>query len=70
MASKLVGIMWYLDSGASFYMMGNRDIFSDFEEKYLKQKKEFEEDGRYSVTDISKITFERDITITDVMHVP
>ena len=35
MASTVMGCMWYLDSGASFPMKGNRDLFSDLEEKDL-----------------------------------
>jgi hypothetical protein len=36
MASSASGSMWYLDSGASFHMMGDRESFNDLEEKYLK----------------------------------
>ena len=35
MANTVMGRMWYLECSASFYMMVNRNIFSDFEEKYL-----------------------------------
>ena len=36
MASTVMGCMWYLDNGASFHMTGNRDLFSDLEEKDLQ----------------------------------
>lgn len=50
-------IMWYLDSDVTFHMTGNRDLFSDLEEKYLKHNIEFGDDERYSATDINTITF-------------
>lgn len=57
MESTVMGSMWYLDSGSSFHMMGNRDLFSDLEEKDLKKNLEFGDDGRYSVSEINTVTF-------------
>ena len=57
MANTIMGSMWYLESGASFHMMGNIDLFSYFEEKYLKQSIEFGDDDRYRATGIGTITF-------------
>lgn len=37
MANTVMGCMWYLDNGASFHIMGIRDLFSDLEEKDLQQ---------------------------------
>ena len=34
--NSVMGCMWYLDSGASFHMTGDRDLFSDLEEKDLQ----------------------------------
>jgi hypothetical protein len=31
MASSALGSMWYLDSGASFHMTGDKELFSDLE---------------------------------------
>eukprot|EP00253_Pinus_taeda_P020513 PITA_20513 len=57
MENTIMGSMWYLDNGASFHMMGNRDIFNYLEEKDLKHNIEFGDDGRYSVTNIGTVTF-------------
>ena len=54
---SVMGSVWYLDSGASFHMTNNKELFSDFEEKDLQMHIEMGDDGRYSVTDISTITF-------------
>ena len=74
MANTVMGGVWYLDSGASFHMMGNRDLFSDFEEKDLKKSIEFGDDERYSATRMGTVTFQREfgspLRITDVMYVP
>jgi len=74
MAGTGVGGVWYLDSGASFHMTGNRDLFNDFEEKYLKQSIEYRDDEGYRATGIGTVTFQREfgspLRITDVMYVP
>ena len=36
MVSSALGSMWYLESGASFHMTGDKVLFSDLEEKYLQ----------------------------------
>ena len=55
-------------------MTGNRDLFSDLEEKDLQQNIYFGDDGRYSTTNIGTITFHRDygyrVRIADVLYVP
>ena len=74
MVSSALGSMWYLDSGASFHMMGDKELFSDLEEKYLQKHIGMGDDGRYSVTRISTITFQREsgkpFQLKYVMHVP
>jgi hypothetical protein len=74
MDSSALGSVCYLDSGASFHMMGDKDLFSDLEEKDLKMNIEMGDDGRYSVIGIGSITFQRDsgktFQLKDVMHVP
>jgi hypothetical protein len=73
MASSSLGSVWYLDSGASFHMTGDKDLFSDLEEKDPKIHIEMGGDGRYSAIGIGAITFQRDsgkpFQLKDGMHV-
>ena len=63
-----------MDSGTSFHMMGDKDYFIDLEEKDLRMHIEMGDDGRYSVTGIGAITFQREsgkpFQLKNVMHVP
>ena len=69
-----MGSVWYLDSGAYFHMTGDKELFSDLEEKDLQMHIEIGDDGRYSATGIGTITFEREsgnpFLLKYVMHVP
>ena len=69
-----MGSVWYLDSGASFHTMGDKELFSDLEEKDLQMLIEMGDDGRYSATGIGTITFETEsgkpFLLKYVMHVP
>ena len=58
MVSSEMGSVWYLDSGASFHMMGDKEIFSSLEEKDLKMHIEMGDDRRYNATGISTVTFQ------------
>ena len=55
--SSALGLGWYFDSGASFHMTGDVNLFSDLVEKDLQMHVELGDDGRYSATDIGTITF-------------
>ena len=55
-----MGSVWFLDSGASFHMKGDRDLFTDLDEKDLGVHIEMGNDGSYSVTGIKTISFERE----------
>ena len=54
-------------------MTGDRDLFSDLEEKDLGVHIEMGDDGRYSATNIGTISFEREsgkpFVLKEVMHV-
>jgi len=69
-----MGSVWFLDSGVSFRMTGDRDLFSDLDEKDLRVHIEMGDDGRYSATGIGTISFEREsgkpFILKEVMHVP
>jgi hypothetical protein len=74
MASSALGSVWYLDSGASFNMMGDKEYFIDLEEKDLRIHIDMGDDGQYSATGIGTITFQREsgkpFQLKNVMHVP
>ena len=57
MVSSAFGSVWYLYSGASFHMTGDKELFSDLEEKDLQMHIEMGNDERYSATEIGTITF-------------
>ena len=74
LVSSSMRSVWYLDSGASFHMTRDKELFSDLEEKDIQMHIEMGDDGRYSATSIGTITFEREsgkpFLLKDVMHVP
>ena len=59
MVPSAMGSMWYLDSGASFHMMGDKELFSSLEEKDLQMHIEMGDDRRYSAIGIGTVTFQR-----------
>ena len=69
-----MGSVWFLDSGASFHMTGDRDLFTDLDEKDLGLHIEMGDDGSYNATSIGTISFKREsgkpFVLKDVMHVP
>ena len=74
MVSSVMGLVWYLHSGASFHMTGNTKYLSILEEKDLKIHIEIRDERRYSATGISIVTFQREfgtpITLKYFMYVP
>ena len=52
-----MGNVWYLDSGASFHMTGNKELFSNLEEKYLQMHIKMGDDGRYNTIELGKFNF-------------
>ena len=65
--------VWYLDSGASFQMTSDKNLFNALEEKDLKMHIKMGDDGRYSFSGVGTVAFQREhgspITLTDVMYV-
>jgi len=74
MVSSMMGILWYLDSGASFHMNSNKYLFTNLEEKDLFMHIEMGDDRRYNETEIGIVTFQRElgspITLQNFMNVP
>eukprot|EP00253_Pinus_taeda_P027300 PITA_27300 len=69
----MVGCVWYLDSGASFHMTGNKSLFITLKEKYLKMRIEMGDDGKYCVSGEGMVVFQRELrpplTLSDVKYV-
>ena len=74
MVSSMMGCVWYLDSGASFHVTGDKILFSTLEEKDLKMCIEMGDDGKYSVLGVGTVAFQREhgapLTLIDVKYVP
>jgi len=55
-------------------MTGDKELFSELEEKDLKMHIKMGDDGKYRVTDVGTITFQREhatpLILKNVMHVP
>ena len=55
-------------------MTGDKELFSDLEEKDIKMHIDMGDDGRYNATGLGTVTFQREkgalITLGDVMYVP
>eukprot|EP00253_Pinus_taeda_P016608 PITA_16608 len=74
MVSSNMGCVWYLDSGASFHMSCDKNIFSTLEEKDLQIRIEMGDDGKYRVLGEGMVVFQREhgspLTLSNVMYVP
>ena len=57
MVSSMMGCVWYLDSGASFHMNGDKNLFNALEEKDLKMCIEMGDDRRYNVSGVGMVSF-------------
>eukprot|EP00253_Pinus_taeda_P012830 PITA_12830 len=74
MASSLGSNMWYIDSGASFHMTGNKEYFSQLEEKDLQVHIELGDNDKYANKGVGTVNFEREsgssLHLRDVLYVP
>eukprot|EP00253_Pinus_taeda_P023089 PITA_23089 len=74
MVSSMMGSGWFLDSGASFHMTGDKIFFSTLEEKDLQILIGMGNDEKYSVSGVGTVIFQREhgarLTLNDVKYVP
>eukprot|EP00253_Pinus_taeda_P035525 PITA_35525 len=57
MVSSSMGCVWYLDSGASFHMSSDKNIFNTLEEKDLQIWIEMGNDGKFRVSGEGMVVF-------------
>ena len=57
MVSSMVGYVWYLDSGSSFHISSDKNLFSTLEEKDLQIRIEMGDDGKYCVSGEGTVVF-------------
>ena len=57
MVSSMVGSGWFLDSGASFHMTGDKSLFSTLEEKDLQILIAMGNDEMYNVSGVGTVVF-------------
>ena len=73
MVSPRMGCVWYLESGASFHITGDKNLFSALEEKDLKMRIEMGDNGRYNVSGVGIVAFQREhgtlLTFIDLTYV-
>eukprot|EP00253_Pinus_taeda_P024812 PITA_24812 len=69
----MMGSVWYLDSGTSFHMIGDKELLSNMEDKYLHMHVEMGDNGKYSVTGLGTFTFQSEngapLILNNVMYV-
>eukprot|EP00253_Pinus_taeda_P027693 PITA_27693 len=74
MVSLMMGCGWFLDSGASFHMTGDKILFNTLEEKDLKMRIEMGNDEKHNVSRVGTVAFQREhgahITLKNVKYVP
>ena len=73
MASTIGSIIWYIDSGASSHMTGQKRFFRDLQEGGTRIHVELGDDARYQAQGVGIVSFEREfgkpLSIADVLYV-
>eukprot|EP00253_Pinus_taeda_P035208 PITA_35208 len=74
MVSSIMGCVLYLDSGDSFHMSGDKNLFITLEDKDLQIRIEMGDDGKNCVSSRVTVMFQREhgspLTLSNVMYVP
>ena len=69
MVSSMVGYVWYLDSGASFHMTSDKNLFSTLEEKDLQMWIEMGDDGNHVSGDCPHTNKESPLWLSIFFHI-
>ena len=74
MASTTGSNIWYIDSGASSHMTGQKRFFRDLQEGGTGIHVELGDDARYRAQGVGTVSFEREsdktLSFADVLYVP
>ena len=74
MASTTGSSIWYIDSGASSHMTGQKRFFKDLQEGGTGIHVELGDDARYQAQGVGTVSFEREsgkpLSFVDVLYVP
>ena len=74
MESTTGSSIWYIDSGASSHMTGQKRFFKDLQEGGIGIHVELGDDAQYQAQGVGTVSFERDSgklgSFVDVLNVP
>jgi hypothetical protein len=74
MASSMTSTTWFIDSGASCHMIGNKNYFGQLTEKNMQFNIELGDNGKYQAQGIGVVNFESEsrkpLYLRDVLYVP
>ena len=74
MACTTGGIVWYVESGASCHMKGQKRFFKDLQDGGLNLHIELGDDMQYQAQGVGTVSFQREsgkpLNFADVLYVP
>ena len=74
MESTTGSIIWYIDTGASSHMTGQKRLFRDLQERGTRIHVELGDDAQYQAQGVGTVSFQRQsgkpLSFVDVLYVP